>query len=379
MRAPVDARVKFNAGVLQVDRLSVADLGGAKLDISGHIDELSSKPRGRLNLNLDAGALSGLVKLVGRFAPQTAVASYQRVANRLAPAKLHGTLTVDHGADAGAVAKLDLDGQAGALHLSLNGEAKGEPDRLGEAVVRLDSRLDGIDGTALTRLLGLDGALAVDQLPGQMTISASGPLERRSARQGARHRRRLRRRGRGRAASDRRHGADGDVRREGVRGRFAAAASGHDRSARHCGADHGEREIGRGRERLVVRRFGGVRRQGVAARPARARSRDPDRDQRSPCGRRCRRRRPRGGAARPAGRRRRVPPTPAPPTFGRPSRSAPARSAPSMAPLRSHSIAPPSRPDRWCAISRVSRGSSHHRSCSTISAAASPAGALPAR
>jgi large subunit ribosomal protein L24 len=172
----VDARVKFNAGVLQVDRLSVADLGGAKLDISGHIDELSSKPRGRLNLDLDAAALSGLAKLVGRFAPQAAVASYQRFANRLAPAKLHGTLTVDHGAKAGAVAKLDLDGQAGALHLSLNGEAKGEPDRLSEAVVRLDSRLDGVDGTALTRLLGLDGALAVDLLPGQMTIAASGPL-----------------------------------------------------------------------------------------------------------------------------------------------------------------------------------------------------------
>ncbi len=172
----VDARVKFNAGVLQVDRLSVADLGGAKLDISGHIDELSSKPRGRLNLDLDAAALSGLVKLVGRFAPQTAVASYQRFANRLAPAKLHGTLTVDHGANAGAVAKLQLDGQAGALNLSLDGEAKGEPDRLGEAVVRLDSRLDGVDGTALTRLLGLDGAFAVDLLPGQMTISASGAL-----------------------------------------------------------------------------------------------------------------------------------------------------------------------------------------------------------
>jgi large subunit ribosomal protein L24 len=172
----VDARVKFNAGVLQVDRLSVADLGGAKLDISGHIDELSSKPRGRLNLNLDAAALSGLAKLVGRFVPQTAVASYQRFANHLAPAKLHGTLTVDRGASAGAVAKLDLDGQTGALHLSLNGEATGEPDRLGDAVVRLDSRLDGVDGTALTRLLGLDGALAVDLLPGQMTISASGPL-----------------------------------------------------------------------------------------------------------------------------------------------------------------------------------------------------------
>jgi large subunit ribosomal protein L24 len=173
----VDARVKFNAGVLQVDRLSVADFGGAKLDISGHIDELSSRPRGRLNLDLDAATLSGLVKLLGKFAPQAAGSSYQRFANRLAPAKLHGTLTVDRGANAGAVAKLDLGGQVGALHLSLNGEAKGEPDRLGEAVVRLDSRFDGVDGTALMRLLGLDGALAVDLLPGQMTIAANGPLD----------------------------------------------------------------------------------------------------------------------------------------------------------------------------------------------------------
>ena len=43
----INARVKFDAGILHIDRLSIGDLGGAALDISGRIDELSSQPRGR--------------------------------------------------------------------------------------------------------------------------------------------------------------------------------------------------------------------------------------------------------------------------------------------------------------------------------------------
>ena len=36
----VNAKVKFDAGIVHIDRLSIGDLGGAALDISGRIDEL---------------------------------------------------------------------------------------------------------------------------------------------------------------------------------------------------------------------------------------------------------------------------------------------------------------------------------------------------
>ena len=171
----VNARVKFDAGVLHIDRLSVGDLGGTALDISGRIDELSSQPRGRLTLDLDAKTLAGLTSIVGKLAPQAAE-TFRHLAERLAPAKVHGVLTVDRSA-AGSMAKLDLNGDVGALRLALNGDATGDLAHPGAAVVRVASRLEADDGGALVRLLNLDPVLAVDQLPGEMTMSAAGPLD----------------------------------------------------------------------------------------------------------------------------------------------------------------------------------------------------------
>ncbi|HMK70866.1 MAG TPA: AsmA family protein [Xanthobacteraceae bacterium] len=172
----INARVKFDAGVLHIDRLAVGDLGGAALDISGRIDELSSQPRGRLTLDLDAKTLAGLAAIAGKLAPQAAE-TLRRVAERLAPAKVHSVLTVDRAATAGTVAKLDLVGDAGALRLILNGDATGALAHPDAATVRVAGRLQADDGGALTRLLHLDRVLAVDQLPGEMTISAAGPLD----------------------------------------------------------------------------------------------------------------------------------------------------------------------------------------------------------
>jgi uncharacterized protein involved in outer membrane biogenesis len=176
----IDAQVKLDAGVLRVDRLAIGDVGGAALNVSGNIDELSSKPRGRLTLDLDANALSGLASIVGKFAPQASAAFRgfaERFVDRLAPAKLHAVLAVDHAAGTNATAKLDLAGQVGALRLALSGDAQGEPDHPGHASLHADAKVDGDDGGALLRLLGLDHVAAVDQLPGQLTISATGPLD----------------------------------------------------------------------------------------------------------------------------------------------------------------------------------------------------------
>src|ERR1700730_6468750 len=167
----VKAQVKFDSGALQVEHLSVGELGGAALDISGRIDELSSQPRGRVTVDLNAGTLADLSRVLGKFSPQAADV-LRRAAGRLAPAKLHGTLTMERAASAGSTAKLDLNGQLGLMRIALNGAATGEPAKLGEANVRIDSRLDADDGTALAALFGLDRVVAVDQLPGRVTLSA---------------------------------------------------------------------------------------------------------------------------------------------------------------------------------------------------------------
>jgi AsmA family/AsmA-like C-terminal region len=171
----VKAQIKFDSGALQIEHLSVGELGGAALDISGRIDELSSQPRGRVTVDLNAGTLADLSRVLGQFAPQTADV-LRRAADRLAPAKLHGTLTVERAATSGSTARLDLNGQLGLMRVALNGVATGEPAKLGEANVHVDSRLDADDGTALATLFGLDRVVAVDQLPGRVTLSAVGPL-----------------------------------------------------------------------------------------------------------------------------------------------------------------------------------------------------------
>ena len=171
----VKAQIKFDSGALQIEHLSVGELGGAALDIAGRIDELSSQPRGRITVDLNAGTLADLSRVLGQFVPQTADI-LRRAADRLAPAKLHGTLTVERAATAGSTARLDLNGQLGLMRVALNGAATGEPAKLGEANVRFECRLDADDGTALAALFGLDRIVAVDQLPGRVTLSAAGPL-----------------------------------------------------------------------------------------------------------------------------------------------------------------------------------------------------------
>lgn len=171
----VDAQVKFDAGQLQIDRLSVGDLAGAKLDIAGRIDQLSSQPRGQISLDLNANALDGLSEIAAKLMPQEADA-LRRAAARLAPAKVHAVLNVAQAAAAGSTAELHVTGNLATLRIAVDGRASGERAHLSAASVQIDGGVDADDGSVLAVLLGLDRVLAVDQLPGQLTLVASGPL-----------------------------------------------------------------------------------------------------------------------------------------------------------------------------------------------------------
>ena len=172
----VNAAVKLDAGKLQIDRLAIGDLAGAKLALSGQIDALSSRPRGQITLDLDAAALDGLSGIAARFAPQAAPA-LRRAADRLAPAKVHAVLDVGSAASAGSIADLHLSGSLAAMRIGLDGKATGQTDHPGAAAVQIDSRVDADNGAALMALLGLDKVLAVDELPGRLTLAAKGPLD----------------------------------------------------------------------------------------------------------------------------------------------------------------------------------------------------------
>ena len=68
----LNTRVKFDAGILHIEQFSIGDLGGAGLDVNGRIDELSSRPRGQLTLDVNATTLAGLTNIAAQFAPRIA-------------------------------------------------------------------------------------------------------------------------------------------------------------------------------------------------------------------------------------------------------------------------------------------------------------------
>jgi hypothetical protein len=171
----VKAHAKLDAGTLQIDQLSVGNLAGAKLDVSGRIEELSSQPHGQLTFDLDARALDGLGDIAAKFAPGGADA-LRRAADRVVPAKVHATLMVQQAPASGSTAQLQVSGTLAAMRLAATGVVTGEPSQLGAANIKIDTQVNAADGSVLVALLGLDRILGVDQLPGSLTISAAGPL-----------------------------------------------------------------------------------------------------------------------------------------------------------------------------------------------------------
>src|ERR1035441_4710728 len=164
-------RLKIDAGGLQIDRLSVADLGGAAFSASGHIVAAAPSPQSNMRVDLDAPDMTPVMALLARFAPEVAQA-LGRGAPMMAPAKLHARLTIDGTAPA-TLAKLGIDGSLGKVRVTLNGQANSDPIALSVGDMRLDGKLEADDGVALVAMLGLDRVVAVQAGPAALAVNAS--------------------------------------------------------------------------------------------------------------------------------------------------------------------------------------------------------------
>jgi large subunit ribosomal protein L24 len=179
-----DVNMRVDANGFEIERLAIADFGGAGLAIKGRIDGKAQSPRGAVTLDLDARALDGVVALLEKIAPQTAE-QLRRAGGRLTPATLRASLSVDPAAAGSANAKLKIDGRGGTFRLALQGDAGTASDAfklenlttLGAAKVNLSGRVDADDGPALIELIGLDRFIAVDKRPARLAVAAKGPLD----------------------------------------------------------------------------------------------------------------------------------------------------------------------------------------------------------
>jgi large subunit ribosomal protein L24 len=172
---------------LMIDQFRIADFGGAALAVKGHIDNKTGSPRGAVTLDLDARSLDGVTALVEKFFPRAAE-KLRRLVARAAPVALRASLTIEPVAAAGAgtnaIAKYKVDGRAGTLLATLQGDSgiagdalKGNLAALAAGEVNLTGSLEADDGGDLVDLVGLNRLIAVDKRPGRLTMTAKGPLD----------------------------------------------------------------------------------------------------------------------------------------------------------------------------------------------------------
>ena len=166
------ARLKVDGSGVAIDRLSVADLGGAAFSASGRIVTTPS-PQGSMRVDLDAPDMTPVLALLAKFAPKTAQALQSGTA-LMKPAKLRAQFTLD-GAAPATLAKLAIDGSLGQVRVALSGEANADAIALSAGDLKLDGKLETADGRLLVAMLGLDRMLAVDAGPGLLTLKTSGP------------------------------------------------------------------------------------------------------------------------------------------------------------------------------------------------------------
>ncbi len=167
------AKIISNQGGIEIERMAVADLGGAAINAAGRLALLPS-PRGSVTADLDARDIAGVAILLARYAPS--IAPQLRLLK--GASKLHGVLEL---ADA-TPGTLKLSGNAGAIRVSLNAQASAPIATLDAKAFdglagRIEGRLDSDDGSALVNVLGLNKTIAAGSQPGQFTFNARGKLQ----------------------------------------------------------------------------------------------------------------------------------------------------------------------------------------------------------
>ena len=167
----VSARINVDADHWRIDRLSVADLGGASFSAGGNLELKGPSPQGSLHVDLNAPDPTPVTTVLARFFPATAKVLQARAAE-MAPAKLTAQLSLAGGAP--STAKLGIDGHLGTIKLALNGQGQVDAKQWRIGDLRVDGKLAAGDGKALVAMLGLDRYVAVGDGPGDLTVKADG-------------------------------------------------------------------------------------------------------------------------------------------------------------------------------------------------------------
>lgn len=167
------ARLKVDGSGLQIDKLAVADLGGAAFSASGRIDTSGATPKGSINVDLNAPEMEPVLAVLQRFAPGT-VAMLSDNVPMISPANLQARLTVDGNAPS-ALARVSVGGRLGRLRVTMTAQGNADADVLKRGDLKIDGKLESEDGRALMTVLGLDRSFAIESGPASLTLALNGP------------------------------------------------------------------------------------------------------------------------------------------------------------------------------------------------------------
>jgi uncharacterized protein involved in outer membrane biogenesis len=172
------ADITYDKKGLTIRKLSVADLGGANLNIDGQLAfGTGSKQPGKLQADLRAPDLKPVLAVLSRVAPAAAAALQP---SERAPANLHAEVTVRPGAPLNRT-DLKLSGALGGMDLSLDADAAADLTSGTIGQMHLDARIAAADGRTLLPLLRLDHAIEVGDGPGALSLKANGKFSGRVA------------------------------------------------------------------------------------------------------------------------------------------------------------------------------------------------------
>lgn len=170
-----DVSASLVDSTLDVDRLFVRSLSGARVTAAGTVRDVSTTPDGSIQMRVSAEKLDGLADLARALVPDTPVAAFLHdAAPHLGPASLEGTVQAKASGEGTTDVRVELNGSAAST--SIRGELafKGRVDAWDAADVSTDVSLTGPDGAELMRQFGLSVPEVGQSGAGSLTLSAMG-------------------------------------------------------------------------------------------------------------------------------------------------------------------------------------------------------------
>ena len=160
---------------LQVDRLTIGDIGGGSFSAAGRIETKGNVPRGSFAVDLETTKAAAIAAIAEKVVPER-IASAVRILERVGRAKLHGTLDVAGDDKTSATAaRVAVTGTLDELRLDVRARLSGDWQSRSVSVVEMNATVDATAGS-LVKFAKLDEVVASGNGPAQLKASLKGPV-----------------------------------------------------------------------------------------------------------------------------------------------------------------------------------------------------------